>query len=171
MKIQILDKAKKKKFVAGIEDFGIKKILELLVRSGTERIRAYSGSLSTEEIMELWRLLPIEGVGLYVGKDMVNRNGVREVRLSLDGLHIWKEQITERILVLSEEQEADWFAGKDVSLCETQVEGGRWKVEGGFVAVKSADGKDFVGTGKVGGDGKVLFNFLPKERRRKSQSI
>ena len=162
MKIHLLDKAKKKKFIAGVEGFGLAKIPELLVRSGKERIRAYSGGLSTEEIMEIWRLLPIEGVGLYVGKDMVNRNGVREVRLSLDGLHLWKEQISGRVLVLSEKQEEEWFAGKNVD--------GEFEMEG-FVAVKSSDGKDFIGTGKVGSDGKVLFNFLPKERRRKSQSI
>lgn len=53
--------------------------------------------------MEIWRLLPIEGVGLYVGKDMINRSGVRDVRLSLDGMHIWKEQLTERIFILTEE--------------------------------------------------------------------
>ena len=163
MKIQIMDRAKKKKFIAGLSDLGMKKIPELLIKSGRERIRAYSGDLSTEQIMEIWRLLPIEGIGLYVGKDMVNRNGVREIRLSLDGMHAWKEQLTERIFVLNEEQEKNWFLGKNVELSDKQ------KMEDGFVSVKSADGKDFVGTGKIGGDGKMLFGFLPKERRRKER--
>ncbi|MEA3329468.1 MAG: hypothetical protein U9Q06_01875 [Nanoarchaeota archaeon] len=167
MKIQILDRAKKKKFIAGLEDFGMKKISELLIKTGKERVRAYSGSLSNEEIMEIWRLLPIEGVGLYVGKDMVNRSGVREVRLSLDGMHVWKEQLTKRVFVLTEEQEKDWFSGKDVELVEEQV----GKVGDGFVSMKSADGKDFVGMGKIGSEGKILYNFLPKERRRKSLEI
>ncbi|MBT7567304.1 hypothetical protein HN630_00175, partial [archaeon] len=69
MKISILDKTKKKKFIAGVEDLGMKKIPELLIRTGRERIRAYSGNLSKEEIMELWMILPFEGIGLYVGKD------------------------------------------------------------------------------------------------------
>ena len=30
-------------------------------------------------------------------------------------------------------------------------------------------GDDFVGVGKVGADGDVLFGFLPKERRRKER--
>ncbi|MFH1238347.1 MAG: hypothetical protein ABIH79_00010 [archaeon] len=177
MKIQILDRAKKKKFIAGLADLGIKKIPELLIRTGTERIRAYSGNLSTEEIMEIWRLLPIEGVGLYVGKDMINRSGVRDVRLSLDGMHIWKEQLTERIFILTEEaqnghdpagsQEKDWFSGKDIELEKEQV----GKISDGFVSVKSVDGKDFVGMGKIGDEGKMLYGFLPKERRRKSQVI
>ena len=169
MKIVILDRAKKKKFIAGLSDLGMKKIPELLIRSGKERIRAYSGNLSNEEIMEVWRLLPIEGVGLYVGKDMVNRNGVREIRLSLDGMHVWKDQLTEKVFVLTEEQEMEWFAGKDISLNEDQKK----EFEGveGFVAVKSSDSNDFVGNGKLGEDGATLFGFLPKERRRKSQTI
>jgi len=167
MKIQILDRTKKKKFIEGLEELGMKKILELLIRTGTERIRAYSGNLSNEEIMEIWRLLPIEGIGLYVGKEIMDRSGVREVRLSLDGMHLWKEQLTERVIVLTEEQEEEWFKGKDVELNETQV----GLISEGFVSVKSADGKDFVGTAKIGNGGKTLFGFLPKERRRKSQII
>jgi len=172
MKIQIMDRAKKKKFIAGLSDLGMEKIPELLVRSGKERMRAYSGDLSTEQIMEIWRLLPIEGVGLYVGKDMVNRNGVREIRLSLDGMHIWKKQLTKRILTLNEEQEKNWFLGKNIELSprddpagpnDEQAEG----ISNGFVSVKSADGKDFVGMGKIGGE--TLFGFLPKERRRRER--
>ena len=111
--------------------------------------------------MEIWRMFPIEGVGLYVGKEFVNRNGTREVRLSVDGMHVWKEKLTDKIFVLTEEQEADWFEGKDVDVNEGQND------YGGFVLVKSADGKDFVGMGKIGNDGKILFGYLPKERRRR----
>jgi len=158
MKIDVLSKAKKKKFIEGLSDLGMKKIPQMLVRSGKERIRAFSGDLDRKAIMDIWHLLPIEGVGLYVGKDMVNRNGVREIRMSLDGMHVWKEQLTERIVELSEEQEEEWFLGKDIELSEGQG-------TEGFVSVKA--GEDFVGTGKVGADGKTLFSFLPKERRRK----
>jgi len=160
MKIQILNNAKKKKFVAGVADLGIKKIPQLLVRTGKERIRAYSGDLSTEQIMEIWRMLPIEGVGLYAGKETINRNGVREVRLSVDGMHVWKEQLTDRVFVLSEEQEAEWFRGKNLELDDDQGLGA------GFVSVKA--GEDFVGNGKIGVDGDMLYNFLPKERRRRN---
>lgn len=167
MKIQIMDRAKKKKFVAGLGDLGMKKIPELLVKSGKERIRAYSGDLSTEQIMEIWRLLPIEGVGLYVGKDMINRNGVHEIRLSLDGMHLWKEQLTGRIFQLTKEQEEFWFKGAEIELTEEQI----GKISDGFVSVKSFSGDDFVGVGKIGNKGLGLFSFLPKERRRKSQTI
>jgi NOL1/NOP2/fmu family ribosome biogenesis protein len=165
MKIQIMDRSKKKKFVAGLSDLGMKKIPEMLVKTGKERVRAFSGSLNKDDIYDIWRLLSIEGIGLYVGKDMVNRNGVREVRLSLDGMHVWKEQLTERVFVLTEEQEEVWFKGNEVELTEEQ------KMDDGFVSVKSADGKDFVGNGKIGNDGATLYGYLPKERRRKSQTI
>jgi len=167
MKIQIMDNAKKKKFIAGLSELGLKKIPQMLVKSGEERVRAFSGDMDKDEIYEIWRLLPIEGVGLYVGKDMINRNGVHEIRLSLDGMHIWKEQLTERVFVLTEEQEEEWFKGKNVDLTEKQI----GKISDGFVSVKSADGKDFVGNGKIGDSGKTLFSFLPKERRRKSQVL
>ena len=163
MKLTILDKTKKKKFIEGISNFGVSKVPELLIRTGSERVRAYSGSLSKEEIMDIWKILPIEGVGLYVGKDLIDRHGVREIRLSVDGLHTWQNQITKDIFVLSESQEEEWFKGKNIELDKIEKEG--------FVAVKSNDEKDFVGMGKIGAGGKILFNFLPKERRRKSQVI
>jgi len=161
MKIDILSRAKKKKFIEGLSELGIKKIPQMLVRSGKERIRVFSGDLDRERIMNIWHLLPIEGIGLYVGKDMMNRNGVREVRLSLDGMHIWKEQLTKRVLSLTEEQERAWFLGRDIELNQDQ------KVKEGFVNVKA--GEDFVGAGKVGAEGTMLFGFLPKERRRKER--
>lgn len=171
MKIDILSRGKKKKFIEGLSDLGIKKIPQMLVRSGKEKIRAFSGDLDKAAIMDIWHMLPIEGIGLYVGKDMVNRNGVREVRLALDGMHVWKEQLTERILELTEDQEKDWFLGKNIELNEDQ------KFEEGFVSVKAGSSNkddpagpdDFVGVGKVNADGNMLFGFLPKERRRKER--
>ena len=163
MKISLLDKAKKKRIIAEVSDLGLKKIPQLLIKSGAERIRAFSGSLSKEEIMEIWRIAPIEGIGLYVGKERIDkRTGVREIRLSLDGLHTWKEQIDGNVLVLVKGQEREWFKGEDIDLVE-----GQFDKENCFVAVKSEDGKDFIGTGKISSDGKVLHSFLPKERRRK----
>tara|TARA_Y100000310_G_scaffold137432_1_gene136288 strand:+ start:7790 stop:8278 length:489 start_codon:yes stop_codon:yes gene_type:complete len=159
MKITILDKAKKKKFVSQIDYLGIKKISQMLIKTGNERMRVFSGSLSNEELMAIWRLFPIEGVGLYFGKDMMDKKtGRREIRLSLDALHLFKGQISGNIIELDSEQEKQWFKGKNL---EGDFGGT------GFVAVKSKDSGDFIGTGKVSGDGKTLLSFLPKERRRK----
>ena len=48
--IQILDNPKKKKFIEKIEYLGIEKVPYLLIQTGKERIRAYSGSFHREEI-------------------------------------------------------------------------------------------------------------------------
>jgi NOL1/NOP2/fmu family ribosome biogenesis protein len=175
MKIDVLSRAKKKRFLAAVEGFGISKVDEVLIRTGKERIRAFSGDLDKTEILALWRVLPVEVIGLYVGKDFVSRHGKRETRLSLDGIHAWKSQVesaisgrlvvrgsggSARVVQLSEEQEEKWFLGENIELSSEQG-----KIGEGFVAVKS--GEDFVGTGKVDAEGKILYSFLPKERRRK----
>ncbi|MFA4960455.1 MAG: hypothetical protein WC548_02220 [Candidatus Pacearchaeota archaeon] len=167
MIIQILDKAKKKKIIEKIKVFGIKKIPQLLIKTGNERIRAFSGNLSTEEIMSLWRILPFEGIGLYVGKESIDKSGVREVRLSIDGLHAWKDQIVSNIIILSKEQESQWFKGRNIELDENQKK--QFENFRGFVAVESFNKKDFIGVGKINND--VLYGFLPKERRRKGEEI
>jgi len=159
MKIEIMNKAKKKKFIGELDYLGVEKISQMLIKTGNERIRAFSGSLSNEELMAIWRLFPIEGVGLYFGREIVDKKtGKREVRLSLDALHVLKEQIKGNIVELDKKQEQDWFKGKN-------LEGDFEKT--GFVAVKSKESGDFIGTGKVTGDCKILLSFLPKERRRK----
>ena len=102
MKIQILDKTKKKKFIEGISNFGVSKISELLIRTGGERVRAYSGNLSTDEIMGIWRILPIEGVGLYVGKDLIDR-ALKQAKkfnvplINKEVINISKKKVNKRI--------------------------------------------------------------------------
>jgi NOL1/NOP2/fmu family ribosome biogenesis protein len=165
MRIFIQDKAKKKKFIEQVSQFGIEKIPYLLFKTGNERVVAYSGNLSTEEIMDLWRILPIEGLGLYLGKQMTNRQtGVTESRLSVDALHLLKEQIKNNIIELDEEQTEKWFFGKNIELNNEQKE--KYKDIKGFVAVKYKG--DFIGNGKISIDKAMLSNFLPKERRRKN---
>ena len=160
-----MDSAKKKRFIDEISYLGVKKIPFLLSKTGSERISAFSGSLSVDEIYSLWNLLPIEGFGLYLGKQMIDRRtGRKESRLGLDGLNLLKEQVDKNIIQLTEEQETEWWKGRDVDVNEEQVK----HITGGeFVAVLSCDGKDFVGTGKINQEKKILFTFLPKERRRR----
>jgi len=168
MKIQILDKTKKKKFIELVSGLGVEKIPYLLIKTGKERIRAFSGSLSNDEIYAIWRLLPIEGIGLYFGKEFLDaRTGRKEARLSIDALHVLKEQINKNIIDLDEEQEKDWFKGGDINLTNEQQE--KYKNLKGFVAVESSDeNKDFIGTGKIVNQGQAVSCFLPKERRVKN---
>lgn len=155
MKIQIYDKTKKRKFIEKLENLGIKNIPGLLVKTGSERIRVFSGSLSNDEIWKIWRMFPVEGIGLYLGKELADGN----VRLSLDALHLLKSQINKRIIKLNKEQTEKWFKGNDVDVNDEQIN----DIENGFVAVKYKD--DFIGTGNLNKNMRVVYCFLPKERR------
>jgi NOL1/NOP2/fmu family ribosome biogenesis protein len=161
MKIKIMDNAKKKKFIQKVSYLGIKKIPYLLLNTGNERIAAYSGSLSVDELYRYSELLWMEGVGLYFAKDFGD-----ETRLSLDALHLLKEQITENIIDVNESQVVQWFEGKTIELTEKQQEEATKKNTEGFVAVRFEE--DFIGTGKISQDKKFVSSFLPKERRVKS---
>jgi hypothetical protein len=167
MKIQILDKSKKKKLIKELGDLGLKKIPQTLVKAGKEKVRAYSGNLTTEQIMELWRLLPIEGIGLYSIKDVIDKSGRRETRFTVDGMHLWQDQLTNNIIQLTQGQEEEWFKTSEVQLNEEQIK----NIKDELVSVKSFDGLDFIGPGKISIEKKMLYGFLPKERRRKSQTI
>ena len=163
MKIDILNKSKKKKFLEHLSYLGKLKTRALFIKTGKERIRAYSGMFSNEDIWDFWRVFAVEGIGVYLGKENVSSSGVWEVRLSTDGLHFFEDQITEGILVLNDKQEEEWFLGKEV---EVEMK----DVKSDFVAVKSKSSGDFIGVGKLNKDRNLLYNYLPKERRRKGNN-
>ena len=160
MKIFTLDKTKRKKFLEEVSYLGDFKTNLLFLQTGIEKLRAFSGSMTNEEIMAFWRMFPIEGVGMYLGKLSIDKSGKKEARLSLDALHYFKDQIKTNIVDLNEEQAKEWFFGKPVLLTKEQIE--EYNGFRNFVAVRF--GEDFIGTGKISQDGMVQ-NFLPKERR------
>ena len=161
MRIELLSKKEKKTFIEQLEVFGIEKLPFTLVRTGKERIRAFSGDWDNEQIMDFWKSFHVEGVGLYLGKEMISKSGVRKARLSVDGMHTLKDQISKLIIQLTEEQAAEWFRGRDVNLNDEQSE--EAKDFEGFIAVKFED--DFIGTANISADKKILYSFVPKERR------
>lgn len=160
MKINVLDSTKKKGFLGELSYLGDFKLNYLFMSTGTEAIRTYSGHLSTDEILKIWRHFPIEAVGLYFGKETINKHGKRECRVSLDALHILKDQITKNIVELNDEQVLKWFKGDNIDLTPEQKD--KYKEMKDFVAVKFK--QDFVGTAKINAQG-ILIGFLPKERR------
>ena len=162
MKIQILNKTKKRGFIDAVGYLGVGKIPGLLLKTGKERVNVFTGGFSNEELLALWRILPVEGLGLYLGKEIVNKKTKeKEVRLSLDGLHLLKKEVKKNVVKLNNEQEIAWWRGKDVEVRVGQVKdiGG-----GSFVAMMNLNG-DLIGTGKLTMDKKVVMSFLPKERR------
>lgn len=163
MKIQVLDRTKKKKVLENLSYIGDLKMNELFIRTG-DRIRTFTGSLTNEQIIKIWSMFQIECVGLYFAKDFQDKRGNQETRISLDGLHSIKNQITKNIIELEENQIEKWFYGDNIELSENQKE--KYQEIQGFVAVKY--GEDFVGTAKLNKQ-KILVSFLPKERRRRKQ--
>lgn len=148
--MKIIYSSKKKKILEKLrEQFGIAKLPYLLLQFGKEKIRIFSGSLSSQELLILDKNLRIESAGLYFLKQQ--NDGLR---LSLDALHILKNQISKNILEINSEQAKEWFKGQDL-----QIQAGR-----GFKILKSEE--DLIGCGKSTGE--RITNFMPKERRIKS---
>lgn len=146
--MKILRASEKKKILQQLEkQYGITKLPYLLLRFGKEKIRAYSGSLSKEELNILDKNLRIENAGLYLAKQ--HPEGLR---LSLDSLYLFKEQITKNILEVNDNEAENWFKGQDLLI----------KSDRAFKILKN---HDLIGCGKSTGE--KITNFVPKERRIK----
>ena len=128
------------------KQFGITQIPYLIIQFGKEKLRAYSGNLSKEELYYLDRELRIENIGLYFAKQ--EKDGIR---LTLDGIQLFKDQISKNILELDNEQAEQWLRGNDLPISSDNS----WKV------LRHKD--EFLGCGKSTGE--RISNFMPKERR------
>ena len=146
--MKIIYGAEKKKILSELkEKYGIKKMPYLLVKFGKEKIRAYSGNLSTEELRFLDRNIRIENLGLY------SFNVGNEIRLTFDGVSLFRNQITKNILEINDKQAKEWLKGNDLLMEEQR----------GFKILKNKG--EFIGCGKSTGE--KITNFVPKERRIK----
>lgn len=134
------------------EQFGIKKIPGLLIRRGAERLFLFTGDFSINNIHELENEIPIERLGVYFAK-FVND----EIKLSIEGVQLMKDQITKNIFLLDEKQTVEWMSGQDL-----QISTGKY----GFIILKHDD--DFLGCGKASAE--KIGNFVPKSRRLKNKS-
>lgn len=157
MKPIFLSKEEKRNIEKELEKFGIKEVPFVLLKFGQDRIRAYSGSLNRDELNRICENTFVELIGLYFAK--IDGD---ELRLSLDALHLLKEQITKRIINLDSEQKEKYLEGKDVDLKEEQKE---LKEEKGYFILKHNE--DILGMAKVVNN-KFIKNYLPKERRRRT---
>lgn len=150
MNIHFIRSAEKKKIIQSLnEQFGVEDLPYLLVESGKEKIRLFSGHLSKEEIMQISQLANLEVLGLY---------GIKvegDYRLSIDSTHILSQQLTKNIVEINDEQVNDWLRGNDLDI----------KCERATVIIKYKD--YFLGCGKSNGE--KIFNYVPKDRRLRSK--
>lgn len=148
MNIKFIKSNEKRRLASELsEKYGVTDIPYLLIESGKEKVRAFSGHLSKEEITELNNTVNLEVMGLYFLRKE------HDLRLSLDAPHLLKDQITKGIIEISEDQLRDWIRGHDLHI----------ERPSGTYLIKFKE--DFIGSGKS--NGKKILNHIPKDRRLK----
>lgn len=147
MNLTFLNNKQRKELQAKLEKFGIQELPRHLIQTGKEKIRAFSGEISGEEIMSIWNNIHVEGIGL----NLLNVSD-DEPRITLDGLHLLKPE--KRILELDKKQAEQWMKGKELEIDS----------EKGYLVLKYNG--DLLGIGKS--NSSKIINFLPKERRVKN---
>ena len=153
MTIKILSKYETNEILGKLqEQFGIKEIPGIMLRIGQERIFLYQGALHEKEIIKLEMAVPVERIGVYFAKIQND-----ELRLSIEGTHVLKNQINKNIFEINDEQLNTWMHGS-----ELQIETGKKT----FLVMKNKD--DLLGTGKA--SEKKITNFIPKSRRLRERS-
>lgn len=147
MNIHFIKSNEKRDIVSQLnKQFGIEELPYLLVQSGKERVRAFSGHLSKDEIKSISEIARIEGIGMY----LIRKE--HDLRLSFDATQVLKNKIKKQIIEINQEQYEEWIRGYDLQVTsETK----------GTVVIKFKD--DFIGCGKSTGD--KILNHVPKERR------
>ncbi len=133
--------------------FGIEEIPGTLIKKGKEKIFLYTGKLKKEELYLLDKTTFVEAVGIYLAKEEGEN-----VRLSIEGSQILKDQMTKNIIELTKEESQTWMMGHEV------------RIKSGFkglVAMKYEN--DMLGTGKASEE--KITNFIPKSRRLKDKTI
>ncbi len=134
------------------EQFGIKEIPGILIKIGSERIFLFRGEATLREIGEIDKTAFIERAGVYIGKIFTPTD---EIRLSIEGTQIFREQITKNIFTLENEEDYEkWMNGQELNI-KTGMKG--------FLIIKYKD--DYLGAGKASEE--KIGNFIPKNRRLK----
>ena len=154
-KFKILNKKEKAEIEKTLnQQFGIKKIEGSILQRGAERLFLYQGNLNVKEIQELEKTLPIERIGVYFAKLIPGQD---QIRLSIEGTQIFKNQITKNIFELNKEQAKEWMHGRELLIKTGKKD---------FLIMKYKD--DFIGCGKASEE--KITNFIPKNRRLKEKN-
>ena len=150
MNVQFIKSPEKKRIIEELNNqFGIIEIPHLLLETGKEKIRGFSGSLTKEELIDLSHDINIELLGTYI----IKRE--HDLRLSFDAAHLFKNQITKNIFEITDEQFELWIRGHDLIMNAPK----------GTLVISHKG--DFLGCGKSNGD--KVSNYIPKERRIRTQ--
>ena len=137
--------------------FGIQKLPEnsVLIKIGKEKIFLFNGNFSEEQIKNLEKITFIERIGIYFAKVFSPTN---EIKLSIEGTQILKNQIAKNIFEINNEQLENWMRGEELNI-QTGLKG--------IVVIKYKD--NLLGCGKASEN--KIGNFMPKSRRLRSKNI
>lgn len=136
------------------EQFGVQKIPGKLIKIGNEKIFLFNGDFSDGQIKNLEKITFIERAGIYFGKIF---DLTEEIRLSIEGTQILKNQITKNIFEIKKEQLENWMQGQELNI-QTGLKG--------IIIIKHKE--DYLGCGKASEN--KIGNFIPKSRRLKIKS-
>jgi NOL1/NOP2/fmu family ribosome biogenesis protein len=100
----------------------------------------------------------LERAGLYFAKFFIDRQGNKQIRLSIEGTQILSKQFKKNIFELNKQQATKWMQGQELNIKTGKK---------GFLIMKYKD--NYLGTGKASQE--KIGNFIPKSRRLKSKSI
>ncbi len=89
----INENVNKREILEKLKIYGITSIPYFLLKSGQEKIRAFSGDINREQISIIQNSVYVETIGIYFAK--IDGN---EIRLSLDALHLLKNQLKNNII-------------------------------------------------------------------------
>ncbi len=149
--INFINSKEKKKILEELENlYGITDLPFTFSEAGKKKIRAFSGTMSKDEIQELTEITNVEVIGMY----MFNQKD-DDLRINFDALPILKNQISKSIIEINDIQFEHWIRGQDI---DYQSKSGTY-----VIAYKG----DLIGIGKS--NGIKIFNYLPKERKLKTQ--
>ena len=152
--LKILNKKQKKEIEEKLnKQFGIKEISGKIIMKGKEKLFLFSGNFTDGEIKKLEEIIIIEKVGVYFAK--IDER-THDIRLSIEGSQIFKNQIEKNIFELDKKQTEQWMKGQELNIKTGKK---------GFLIMKYKD--DFLGTGKASEE--KISNFIPKIRRLKEK--
>jgi NOL1/NOP2/fmu family ribosome biogenesis protein len=134
------------------EQFGIDSIPGILIMRGQERLFLFSGNFDEKDIKNLENCAFIERIGVYFAKIVGD-----DLRLSIEGSQILKDQIRKNIFHLDSNQTEEWMKGHELPIKTGSH---------GFLIMKH--GSDFLGTGKASEE--KIGNFIPKNRRLRERN-
>ena len=155
MTLKILNKKEKQEIEDKLsEQFGIKEIPGDLFMKGKERVFLFSGSFNKKQIKKMDYFTNIERIGIYFAK--IDER-TQDIRLSLEGVEVLKNQIKKNIFEIPAELVESWMKGQELNI----KTGKR-----GFLIMRHND--DFLGSGKASEE--KIGNFIPKNRRLRERN-